>query len=343
MEYFGGLKIKWGYVTHRVDRAVVAACGPMAREETPGLLVLARVQQIGRHTTVEAPDGRRMMLFPGDVIAGALGNRYATDQYEGRAIATGPIGHVLGVGGVCGEVVSRNDRMPDPTTVEWIGALADATGQPLNLKEFGLRRRNTGAGPRPRSILVVGASMNAGKTTTAAHVIRSLTGQGHRVAAAKITGTACRKDPGILWDAGAVQVLDFTDLGHASTAGCSPDEVFAIATGLEATLRETRPEFLVYEIADGIFQRETRALLCDPRFRASIDVVLYAATDSVSCESGVRSLREWKYCVAAVAGPVANSRLGIDEVQTATGVPCLSGPMILSGAVQTALPAISVA
>src|SRR2546422_11566057 len=110
---------------------------------------------------------------------------------------------------------------------DWMGPLAAAAGQPLHLRRFALRPPRHVAAPRPRAVLVVGASMNAGKTTTAAQLIRSLSGQGRRVAAAKITGTACRKDPGMMEDAGALRVLDFTYLGHASTANLASTELLA--------------------------------------------------------------------------------------------------------------------
>jgi len=191
--------------------------------------------------------------------------------------------------------------------------------------------------------LVVGASMNAGKTTTAAQAIRSLSGDGRRVSAAKLTGTACRKDVAIMEDAGALRVLDFTDRGHPSTARCRRDELLRIAADLRAQLLADQPEFLVYEIADGILQRETQILLADPGFHDGIDLVAYAAPDSPSCDSGVRRLRDLGYSVAAVAGPIANSPLGIQEVQASTGVPCLSGEMILAGALLGALAPASVA
>jgi hypothetical protein len=185
--------------------------------------------------------------------------------------------------------------------------------------------------------------MNAGKTTTAAQAIRSLSGQGRRVSAAKITGTACRKDPGMMEDAGALRVLDFTHCGHPSTANLPVDDLLGLAVDLRAALLEDEPEFLVYEIADGIFQRETRILLEDPGFRATIDAVVYAAPESPSCESGVRRLRDWKYNVVATAGMVANSELGMIEARAATGVPCLNGQMILGGALDKAFERASVA
>ncbi|MEK7282915.1 MAG: DUF1611 domain-containing protein [Acidobacteriota bacterium] len=343
MDYFGNIRIKWTYATHRVDRSMVKGLVPMNGNPDPGRLVLARVTMIGRHKEIEGMDGRKQTLFPDDVIAGALAYRYATDQFEGHPIASGATGHLLAIGGACGLVVSKNERMVDPTCLEWVGTLADGQGEALNLRRFALKPRRTAGAPRPRTVLVVGASMNAGKTTTAAQIIRSLSGQGRRVAAAKITGTACRKDPGIMEDAGAVRVLDFTYGGHPSTAHLAAGDLLALASDLRAALLEERPEFIVYEIADGIFQRETRLLLEDPAFRETIDVVLYAAPESPSCESGVRWLRQWGYTVGAVAGPVANSRLGMEEVREATGVPCLNGEMILGGALNGALLSTPVA
>ncbi len=343
MESFGTTRIKWAYATHRVDRASAVGLEPLLRTPSPGRVVLARVATIGRHKEVEAVDGRKMTLFPGDVIAGVLGYRYATDQFEGIAVATGPTGHLLGVGGVCGEVISKNERMIDPTVLEWIGGLVDADGEPLNLRRFAMRPRGGRLKPRPRTLLVVGASMNAGKTTTAAQAIRSLSGAGRRVAAAKITGTACRKDPGIMEDAGATRVLDFTHFGFPSTSHLAPEDLLSLASDIRTSLLEEEPEFLVCEIADGIFQRETRILLEDPGFHQTIDAVVFAGPDSPACESGVRRLREWGYGVAAVAGMVANSRLGMEEVRAAVGVPCLSGPMILEGALLHALAPASVA
>ncbi len=343
MQTYGHLRIKWTYSTHIVDRSRVKDLGPTAACEDAGALVLARVVRIGRHKEVEATNGRKVMLFPGDVVAGVLGHRYATDQYEGFAAASTPEGHMLGIGGVCGEVRSKNEKMLDPTIIEWLGRMVDAHGRPLYLRDFARSPRREKGARKARTVLVVGASMNAGKTTTAAQIIRSLTGQGARVSAGKITGTACWKDPGMFEDAGARCVLDFTHFGYPSTAQMRQADLLGLVGDMRRSLLEDDPEFIVYEIADGIFQRETRWLLEDPGFHDTVDAALFAAPDSPSCESGVRWLRERNYPVAGVAGPVANSQLGIAEVEDATGVPCLNGEMILGGALDKTLRPASVA
>ena len=98
MDYFGNIRIKWTYTTHRVDRSAIKGIAPLSTEPDPGRLVLARVLIIGKHKDVESTDGRKLALFPGDVIAGCLAYRYATDQYEGVPIASGPAAHLLSIG-----------------------------------------------------------------------------------------------------------------------------------------------------------------------------------------------------------------------------------------------------
>jgi len=332
MDQFEGMRIKWPYVTHAIDRTRVCGLLPPVAEENPGAVLLARVLAAGRHKDLEAHDGRRMSIYVDDVFVAVLGNRYATDQFEGIARCSGDRGHILGIGGVCGEVTTMNNRMTEPTPIQWLGRLCGPTGEPLHLNAFrpaGEARPDTA---HPVTVLSLGASMNSGKTTTAAQMIRSLTLAGHRVAGAKITGTACRKDPNLLYDAGAIEVLDFTHAGWPSTAGLDTAELLAAAARLRGALAQLEPEFVVIEIADGVVQRETALLLADTGFHDPIDAVVFAGPDALSCDAGVRRLRDLGYDVLATAGMVANSELGQHEAEAVTGIPCLSGERILGGA-----------
>jgi hypothetical protein len=340
MDQFENRRIKWPYATHLIDPGKVTGLLPPVEETNPGGLLLARVLTPGRHRDLETHGGRRMALFPGDVFAAVLGHRYATDQFEAIARCSGTQGHIVGIGGVCGEVVSMNTRMTEPTVIEWLGRLAGADGEPLHLSSFRIPSARVPRAGFATTILSLGASMNSGKTTTAAQMIHSLAAAGHRVAAAKLTGTACVKDPNLLRDAGAVAVLDFTHAGHPSTAGCSLEELLETATRLRAALEAHDPEFVVLEIADGIVQRETAMMLADDAFRASIDAVTFAGPDALSCDAGVRRLRGLGYDVIATAGIVANGRLGIQEVESACGIRCVNGEAILAGDLVPALRAL---
>jgi len=337
MDAFPNARIKWPYVTHLVDPARVRGLLPMVDGHDPGALVLARVLTLGKHRELETHEGRRMTLFPGDHIVGVLGDRYATDQFEARGRVEGPLGHVVSIGGVVGQVVSMNVKMQPPTGIEFLGRLCDAAGEPLRTMHFQSLASGPATAKPATTILSLGASMNAGKTTTAAQIIRSLTVAGHRVAAAKLTGTACRKDPNFLFDAGAVASLDFTYAGWPSTANLPEGTLLSIAARLRSALQAWEPEFVVLEIADGVLQRETAMMLAHDGFRASIDGVTFAGPDALSCDAGVRRLRELGYKVLAAAGLVANGPLGIAEVEGTCDVRCLAGETILAGGLVSAL------
>lgn len=331
MDYFQKTRVKWPYVTHLVDRRCVQQILPIEDGRDVGALVLARVTKLGRHADLEAPRGRRLAMFVGDVFVGALGDRYATGQFEGAAVVSAGVGHIVSIGGVVGQVASMNSASPPPTTIEFLGRLADDEGRPLHMRRFQALPSETQEHRAATTILSLGAGMDSGKTTTAAHLVRSLTEAGHVVGAAKLTGTACGKDANLLYDAGAVAVYDFTHAGWPSTANLSLGELMSIAGRIRTALAAHEPEFVILEIADGIVQRETAMMLADPEFHDSVDAVVFSGRGSLSCDSGVRRLNGLGYTVLATAGPVANSRLGSAEAEACCDLPCFSSQDILAG------------
>jgi hypothetical protein len=324
---------KMSFVTHKVPRSVMVRFGDAGGDPQAGDLVAGQVVVIGRHSAIESRASRRIGLFVGDVVVGAYGNRYATDQFEGYVGPRAEIFHLLSVGGVCGQVASKNDLMLEtPTLLRFVGNVLDENGKKLNLRDFAMSAGELPA-QRPKSIVVVGASMNAGKTTTVANTVRGLTHMGYRVAAAKITGTACSKDTSLMKDAGALAIHDFSDCGHPSTYLLSLEDLKEIHRKLLAQLATFRPDVVVFEIADGLVQRETRALLTDPAFAREVDHVLFAGVDSLSVESGVRMLQTWGFHVAASSGLVSCSSLGVKECEEATpGIPCFNAAALATGA-----------
>ncbi|NMH94702.1 hypothetical protein HF519_24640, partial [Pseudonocardia bannensis] len=158
-------KIKWSYVTRGVvDRGGVGLAS-LDREPRLGDLVLTRVVELGAHDHVENTHGRRVRLYSEDVVAGAFGNRYATDYYEGY-LPTGTEAHLLTAGGVVGRVASAHARRREPTVLEVLGLLADRSGRPLSLDDYAMAPP-VPAQPELGTFVVVGSSMGAGKTTTA--------------------------------------------------------------------------------------------------------------------------------------------------------------------------------
>lgn len=314
---------------------------PLQRAPCVGELFVGEVIRLGKHTSYESREGVTLGLFPGDSLVGVFGHRYATDQYEGL-VPTEPVAEcdLLSVGGVCGQVVSQHTSMKAPTRLRVVGAVAGAGGETLRLQRFGLPSAGVHlAGGRAQIVLVVGASMNSGKTTTAGTLVRALRRAGHGVAAAKLTGTACGRDTRHLASCGADPVLDFSDAGFPSTSLLERDDLWRIYHTLLSHLLATGPAYVVLEVADGIFQRETRLLLEDAHFRAGLDHVLFAANDSLSAESGARRLRAYGLPLRAVSGMVTCSPLATRETQAVTGLPCLGIEELLAGGALDALDA----
>ncbi len=332
--------LKCGYVTRLVSTNLYAYA-TLSPEQRPrvGDVVLGRVKQIGRHKKIDDCDGRRTTLLEGDLVIAAYGNRYATDQYEGIVPETTAPCHILSNALVCGIVKSKHAEMSVPTQLEVIGFMHDANGRQLNLRDFGLKLRSKKVTSikrsknldRPSIIIVVGSSMNSGKTTATASIVRGLTQSGYQVAAGKITGTACGNDVWAFKDNGAVKVLDFSDCGFPSTYLCEDEEVLSIYRTLRQRLRKVKPDFIVMEIADGFIQRETDKLLAQTEFKESIDHLIYSAGDALAAESGLRLLNQKGYRITAVSGLVTASKLSKAEAETLTGVRCYTREEIIAG------------
>lgn len=89
--YMQGLvNAKWSYVTRRVSERENATLGGFVRQPRLGDLVVTKVTSVGEHDCLEDVHGRRARLYPGDIVVGACGNRYATDFYEGYLPAAPP-------------------------------------------------------------------------------------------------------------------------------------------------------------------------------------------------------------------------------------------------------------
>jgi hypothetical protein len=93
----------------------------------------------------------------------------------------------------------------------------------------------------------------------------------------------------------------------------------------------TGPDYTIVEIADGLFQRETRMLLESSLVRESVHHLFFAAGDSLGAECGVRRLREAGWPLRAVSGLVSASPLASREVEDEVGVPCLSIQQMIEG------------
>lgn len=326
------------YALRRVPEASLCFLLPYSGSPQAGDIALAKIDKIGRNANLELSNGRRCSLHEGDALAVVFGNRYATMQFEGYARVDEDRCDLLSMGGVCGLVESKRTKAADPSKMRLVGFLGDADGRTLNLRQFALAPRPSAS--QPNIVVVCGTSMDAGKTHTALSLIMGLRQQGFRVAAIKLTGTATGKDTWNLLDAGACVALDFVDGGLPSTYLCSGDELVDLHQLLMAHASSHRPDYVVIEIADGLLQNETAALLQNRRFTRTVDAWVFAAGDPLGAAGGIRVLRKWGIEPLAISGVVSMSALGIRETQLATELPCLTAHSLQCGELNPQLLAV---
>ncbi len=286
----------------------------------PGDLVLARVDVIGQHKRIELQHGRRASLFEGDEIVVCYGNRYAPDQFEAEVPGNLEPCALIAAGGVAARMLSCHTKMSEPTTITPIGVLGDSTGAVLNLMRYAQPSHRLDS-ELPPIFGVAGTSMNAGKSTTAASLVRGFTACGLTVGAAKVTGTGAGGDIWMFTDAGACPVTDFTAAGHPSTYKLPPHEVVRTFKMLTDDLAAAGVDVMVIEVADGLLQDETAALLGSHDFAERVDGIVFAAGDAMGACNGVKWLRAEGLDVAGVSGLLTASPLARREAQAVLDVP----------------------
>lgn len=296
-----------------------------------GDIVLASVVRVGQHPKLESPASRRQALYVGDEILVAYGNRYAPDQFLAKVPPTLDQCQLIAAGGVAGQVIGQHALMGAATELAPIGLLADDSGV-LNLSRLAPHQLDAtpfdASSPmhprrRPPVLAVLGTSMNSGKTTVMSCLIKGLSAAGLIVSAGKATGTGSGNDPGMFADAGAAKVLDFTDFGVPTTFQLDHDRVRALFTGMVNALTDSNTDVIVLEVADGVYQGETRLLLADPVFRTIVDRVLFTAVDALGATAGLQLLRAADLRVAAVSGLLTSSPLAVQEASAAIDAPVL--------------------
>lgn len=315
-------RASWAFTTRRVrhDDSFRISRGPMTPRA--GDLVLARVDVLGHHRGLQLWSGRRKNLFPGDEIVVAYGNRYAPSQFEAVVPRTlGPCQLVAG-GGVAAKALTWHSRISrGPTLITPIGLLLRPDGRPASLQDHAIDLVEELIEPCPPSIAVVGTAMDAGKTSSAAFLVRGLTRAGLRVGFAKVTGTGAGGDTWLLQDAGADPVLDFTDAGYVSTYRVSLPEIERVLVTLVAHLTKAGVDAVVLEVADGVLQPETAALLESPVFGSIAGSVLFTACDAMGALAGVGWLNQRGLPIAGLAGVLTAAPLQRAEASAATGLP----------------------
>ena len=224
------------------------AAEPVPRDRwTTGDYVIGRVLDSGSVPfTIEGPEGRLVEIVPGDLLLGALGRRVATLQLVGdwrEVDRENPTLETLNAAGVLGRITSASLPAPPFARLEYAGH-ATRNGEQLSMETFAETEEAAEVGAPV--VLIIGTSMDAGKTVAGKAIVRALKALGLRVAATKLTGVGRLRDVQAMGDAGADMICDFVEAGLPSTA-VDRDRFEQALRRLFALLGAQNPDVIVAE------------------------------------------------------------------------------------------------
>ena len=303
---------------HVVAHREVLVCDEVPAQ--PGTLIVGRVlDDKAEYNQLEDLRGEWRTVRKGQIVVGALGVRRALRGYAGdvpERVEVGDIVHLLNAGGVMGRCTSYDPQVGPPARVEVLGAVQHA-GMAANMAPGPVLPLRS-VGTLPPVIAIAGTCMHAGKTAAGCAVIERASRAGLRVAAAKLTGVALRRDTSELQAAGAFTALTFADVGLPST--CTGDVVGA-ARGVLTALAHDRPDVIVAELGDGLLgDYGVLDILADEGIGRNISGLVLSASDPVAAWGGVALLERIGLRPSVITGPATDNFAGVASVERATGV-----------------------
>lgn len=189
---------------------------PRNQWDTADYVVTEVLSRPGPFSRVELKTGRLVEVLQGDQILGALGDRAATLEATGewRQINDMLLCDLLTPAGLFARETSHSGVLAPFPELRYLGHVK-VGGRKVSMKDFAIngKRRKL----KLPTIMVIGTSMSAGKTTAAKVVVRQLRGAGLKVIGAKLTGAGRYRDVLSMGDAGAEHIFDFVDMGLPST------------------------------------------------------------------------------------------------------------------------------
>jgi hypothetical protein len=325
MYYHSSMKVRLDVICSATRRTRISDHQYVRESADPcavGDVIVGAVTRVGRHTVMETADGSERRLKVGDVCAVVIGRRYSTAEFHGEIpgrLSPGDPVDLLNIGGIAGRVMPETSAASGPTVLAYIGHATAETGARLNTFDDPIAAAEQR--PAPVVILVIGTSMDSGKTTSASLIVRMLTGQGLRVGAGKLTGTSRMKDLFRMRDAGAVDTVDFLDAGWPSTCGLSSKDLEHIHRAIVGRLAPA-VDVIVSEVADGVFQRETELILASRAIMGGVRMIVACAADSVSAYGMVSYLASVHRIVPDfISGIITSLPLFMEELSGKVQIP----------------------
>ena len=267
---------------------------------------------------VETPDGSLQDALPGDLIIGALGTRAATLQVTGSWEEVGEDleMHTLTRAGVLGKRTSAAIDSDPVVEVAYRGHLV-RDGSALNMEDF-VRPAEQRELEAP-VILIIGTSMDSGKTVTGVAMVRELVAMGKRVVATKVTGVGRLKDTLAMKEAGAAAICDFVDVGLPSSV--VPREEYAGALELLLSkIAAEEPDVVVLEAGASPLE-PYRGDVAMEVLQDKVAFTVLCASDPYAVLGVMQAL---DMTPDLVTGRCTATRAGIDLIEKLVGVPAIN-------------------
>ena len=303
------------------DRAGFA-CEPLPREQWElGDYVIGSVNiRRGGFSSVELPSGRMVDAVEGDSVVGVLGVRHATLEVVGSWEAVGTDGrmNLLSAGGLMGRATSVSGTLGSPIHVEYQGhAMRD--GSKLQMQDFA-RVPSRARDYEVPTILIIGTSMSAGKTTCAKVIVRQLKHAGYRVAGAKLTGAGRYRDILAMRDAGADAVFDFVDVGLPSSV-VDREYFRARLRNLLGLIVEAEPDVVVAEVGASPLEPYNGDTALE-EMQGSVALTVLCASDPYAVVGVMQGFDMMRPDV--VAGVATSTSAGVEVVEKLSGARALN-------------------
>lgn len=266
------------------------------------------------YNEMELPSGRMSKLKKGDIIAVALGERMALKGFVGhlpKTLKTNDVINLLNFGGIAGICTSANVKeVGEPLRIRVLGGI-ERDGRLLNIDQATLfRPANRLRGNIPL-IMITAGSMDSGKTTVAAEIIKTLTRIGMRLAAAKLTGVGAMRDLYKMEDYGVYETVSFVDAGISSTANVDPEKIVKVGKGALNYLSRGRPDAIIVELGDGIIGKYgVLQLLKDPEIQKNVRLHIACARDPAGAIKLAEDCAKLGMPVDVISGPITDNEVG---------------------------------
>lgn len=292
---------------------------PLDRDEwATGDYVVGEVTDILSGRVVELTSGRMIEVAEGDLVVGAFGVRHATLEATGRWEAIEDDGrmHLLTGAGLLGRCTSLSSVLPPLPALRYHGHVQRGK---LKLRMADFVARVPDRSFETPTILIVGTSMSAGKTTAARILVRQLKKLGLDVVGAKITGAGRYRDVLTMYDAGADAIFDFVDVGLPSTV-CPEAEYSQALEALLSRIAAVEADVAVIEVGASPLEPYNGAVAV-AAVEEWVRLTLLCASDPYAVVGVVEA---YGLHPDLVTGLATNTRAGIELVERLTDLPALN-------------------